>query len=90
MSNKRENKKNLKEKKYGFFLNSSSGKKLALTAFSKTVSEDVMHVSLIFKLGSSTFHRKKKTKQNKTKKTHCEILGVGHIRVCCVLERALQ
>lgn len=34
-------------------------------AFSKTVSEDIMHVSLIFKLGSSTFH-----------KSHCEILRV--------------
>lgn len=58
-------KKQRKEKKYGFFLNSSSGKKLALMAFSKTVSEDLMHVSLIFNLGSSTFH-----------KNHCEILRV--------------
>lgn len=48
-------------------------------AFSKTVSEDVMHVSLICKLGSSTFHR-----------NHCELLGVVISRVCCVLERALQ
>lgn len=30
-----------------------------MTAFSKTVSEDLMHVSLIFKLESSTFHKKK-------------------------------
>lgn len=32
-----------------------------MTAFSKTVSEDLMHVSLIFKLESSTFHKKKKS-----------------------------
>lgn len=38
-------------------------KMLALMAFSKTESEDLMHVSLIFKLGSSTFHQ-----------THPEIL----------------
>lgn len=51
-------------------------------AFSKTVSEDLMHVSLIFKLGSSTFHKKK---------SRCEILRVLiFLRVCCVSERALQ
>lgn len=57
-------------------------------AFSKTVSEDIMHVSLIFELGS-TFHKKKK-KQNKTKKRakkirpHCEILGGDFMGLLCV------
>lgn len=40
------------KKKKGFFL-SSEKKNMALTAISKT-SEDVMHVSLIFKLQPST------------------------------------
>lgn len=39
-------------------------KESAMTAFSKTESEDLMHVSLIFKLESSTFHKKNKTKKN--------------------------